>query len=604
MKDYKELAKQIVKNVGGKENIISLAHCATRLRFNLRDEAKANDDVIKKLEGVVTIVHTAGQYQVVIGNAVPQVYAEVIQEAGISQEEDTRERKKMKAGEMVLDMITGIMTPIISMLCACGLFKGILSILTFTNVMSSESGIYTLLSAVGDSVFNFFPVLLGYTTAKKVKLSPIIGMGIGLALCMPSIQKVDLEIMGHVFNLRYTYSVLPVIFIVLLAAPFERWLRKVLPEVVRSYFTPMIVMAVMVPLGYLLIGPAANQLGTWISNVLLAIYNISPVIAGMLIGGLWQVLVVFGVHSVLTAVGRMTILSGQPDPILALQTYICFAQTAVVFAIWLKTKDKKLKAISAPAWTSGLFGITEPAIYGITLPRIRMFAVSCFGGAVSGGLAAFLGLRMYSLGGMGLFAFTTVMDPANPMPGITNSVIIILATFIGSFIPAMLLYKDEEQGEEKQPSRSVKVLSPANGKVKSLSDVKDEVFSSGMLGKGVAVEPSEGKIYAPFNGKVSAVFPTNHAVGIISDDGCEVLIHIGIDTVSLNGKYFTGHIREEQRVKAGDLLVEFEQEQIQKEGYCTDVIVLVSNTDQYQKILKTENTVVKAGEEILTANAG
>lgn len=444
MKNYKSLAQNIVKNVGGKENVISVAHCATRLRFNLKDEGKAADDVIKGLDGVVTIVHTAGQYQVVIGNAVPQVYAEVVDELGMVPDKTDSAQKKMKPGEKILDMITGIMTPIISILCAMGLFKGILSILTFTDVMSSDSGIYTLLSAVGDSVFTFFPVLLGYTTAKKVKMNPILGMSIGLALCMSSIQSADLEILGHVFNVKYTSSVLPVIFIVLLAAPFERWLKKVLPEVIRSYFTPMIVMAVMVPLGYLIIGPIATQIGTWISNILLGIYDISPVVAGVLIGGLWQVLVVFGVHSVLTAVGRMTILSGQADPILAIQTYICFAQTAVVFAIWLKTKDKKLKSIATPAWTSGFFGITEPAIYGITLPRTKMFAISCIGGAISGGLAAILGLRMYSLGGMGLFAFTTVMDPSDPLPGLINSAIIILVTFVSSFVLGFLFYRDDK----------------------------------------------------------------------------------------------------------------------------------------------------------------
>lgn len=591
--------------MGGKENVISVAHCATRLRFNLKDESIANDERIKQIEGVVTIIHTVGQYQVVIGNAVPQVYEKVADIIGINKEMTEQNTKKMKPMEKVLDLITGIMTPIISLLCACGLLKGILSILSFTGVLAADSGLYILLNAVGDSVFNFFPVLLGYTTAKKVNMSPFIGMAIGLALCMPTIQKVDLTILGYTFNLRYTYSVLPVIFIVLLSAPFERWLRKVLPEVIRSYFTPLIVMTVMVPLGYLIIGPVANQIGTWISNVMLFIYNISPVVAGALIGGLWQILVVFGVHSVLTAVGRMTILSGSPDPILAIQTYICFAQMGVVFAIWLKTRDKKLKSLTVPAWTSAFFGITEPAIYGITLPRIKMFIISCLGGSVSGGLAAFLGLKMYSLGGMGIFAFTTVMDPNNPVTGMIHSAIIIIVTFIAAFIPAYLLYKNDDNETNNLDEGNALLFngetlsSPAIGKVKPLEQLKDEAFSSGAMGKGIAIEAVEGKVYAPVDGKIVALFPTKHAVGIMADSGCEILIHIGVDTVNLNGEYFENHIKQNDYVKKGDLLIEFDLDEMKKMGYCTDVILLVTNFTDNHRITYTEEESVTIQNKVL-----
>ncbi len=404
MGKYEKLAQDIIKNIGGKENIISLTHCVTRLRFQLKDESIANDDVLKSMEGIVTVIKVAGQYQVVIGNHVPDVYTDVSIVAGISDNVlKSSEKKKMSIKDKVLDLITGIMMPSMGVLCACGMLKGLNTILVVCGLLDTQSGIYVLLNAVGDSLFFFFPIFIGYNTAKKLGLNSFVGMVIGAALCHPTINGVDIEIFGYIVNATYTSSVLPVILVVALAAPLEKWLNKIIPDVVKTFLVPMVVLLISVPLGFMFIGPAANMLGSFLSQILINAYQASPLLAGLLLGGLWQVFVMFGVHMVVILGSMMNVLAGIPDPLFPLMAFVSFAQTATVLGIWVKTKDRKLKAIALPAWISGIFGVTEPAIYGVTLPRVKTFVISCMGGALSGMVAAYFGMRSYTNGWFGNF---------------------------------------------------------------------------------------------------------------------------------------------------------------------------------------------------------
>lgn len=598
MVKYEELVNFIIKNIGGKENVISLTHCVTRLRFQLKDESKANDEVLKANDGIITVMHTAGQYQIVIGNHVGDVYETILPKLGLSGEVvETKNKTSIK--DKFVDLVSSIFMPAIGMLCACGMIKGLNTILSFAGIYSSTSGLYTLIDAIGDSIFYFFPVIIGYTSAKKFKLTPFVGMVIGLALCYPTINGADLSIVGIQMNVSYTSTVLPVILTVAVAAPMERLLNKYIPDVVKSFLTPMIVILLSTILGYMIIGPVANTVAGWLSDGILSLYSISPVLAGIVFGGLWQVFVVFGVHITFIVLAIMNLAAGHPDPILSLQAFVAFSQTAVVLAIFLKTKQKKLKSICFPAIISGVFGVTEPAIYGITLQRLPMFVISCIGGSLSGAYAAFAGLKYQQMAGMGIFEMPAMFPQNGTGAAMFQCVIASAFAIIPTFIAAYVFYRDDHKEDSVTESLSEEVNQPIEGKIIPLNQVEDDAFSQEVLGKGIAIIPSEGKVYAPFDGTVITLFPTKHAIGIVSDNGCEVLIHIGMNTVQLNGKYFTSHVQQGDKVKKGQLLVEFDIDHILQEGYNLETPVIITNTKDYSNI----NTNTNKDNVVLVAEA-
>ena len=598
MVKYEELVNFIIKNIGGKENVISLTHCVTRLRFQLKDESKANDEVLKANDGIITVMHTAGQYQIVIGNHVGDVYETILPKLGLSGEVvETKNKTSIK--DKFVDLVSSIFMPAIGMLCACGMIKGLNTILSFAGIYSSTSGLYTLIDALGDSIFYFFPVIIGYTSAKKFKLTPFVGMVIGLALCYPTINGADLSIVGIQMNVSYTSTVLPVILTVAVAAPMERLLNKYIPDVVKSFLTPMIVILLSTILGYMIIGPVANTVAGWLSDGILSLYSISPVLAGIVFGGLWQVFVVFGVHITFIVLAIMNLAAGHPDPILSLQAFVAFSQTAVVLAIFLKTKQKKLKSICFPAIISGVFGVTEPAIYGITLQRLPMFVISCIGGSLSGAYAAFAGLKYQQMAGMGIFEMPAMFPQNGTGAEMFQCVIASAFAIIPTFIAAYVFYRDDHKEDNVTESLSEEVNQPIEGKIIPLNQVEDDAFSQEVLGKGIAIIPSEGKVYAPFDGTVITLFPTKHAIGIVSDNGCEVLIHIGMNTVQLNGKYFTSHVQQGDKVKKGQLLVEFDIDHILQEGYNLETPVIITNTKDYSNI----NTNTNKDNVVLVAEA-
>lgn len=606
MGKYDLLAKDIIKKVGGKDNILSLVHCVTRLRFNLKDESLAKDESLKETEGIITVMHSSGQYQVVIGNHVPQVFAEICKEANISSEVSS-EQKKMSFREKSMDLISGIMMPAIGILCACGMLKGLNSILSYLGVYSNTDGIYTLLNAIGDSIFFFFPVVIGYNTAKKINMNPFLGLIIGASLCYPTINGVDVTLFGNVINATYTSTLLPVILIVVMAKPLESFFNKVIPDMVKTFITPLLVLLISVPIGFVVIGPLANMLSNAISDAVLSVYKLNPIVAGFLVGGLWQVLIVFGIHIVLVVLCITNIMSGIPDPILAFTTFVTFSTTGMIFAMWLKTKDKSLKQVALPAWISGFFGVTEPAIYGILLPRMKHFVISCFCGAFAGAATAMLGLKYHTMAGMGLFEIPALLDPAEPGKSLINSIIVASISFIIGFIVSLVTYKDEEAKEVEgnvaitDNSKKQVITSPLNGEIKALENLSDAAFANGALGQGIAIIPSEGKVTAPFDGTIVLLFPTKHAVGLMSDNGCEVLIHIGMDTVKLEGKYFEAHVKQGDKVKKGDLLISFDKDAILNEGYSLDTPVLITNTKDYLEIISIDHdkSSIHCGEDLI-----
>ena len=608
---YEKLAKDIIANVGGKENVNSLTHCVTRLRFKLKDESKANTEVLKNMDGIVTVVKSGGQYQVVIGNHVPDVYADVaaIGGFGSASEEETK-GEKLSPLNAFIDIVSGVFQPILGVLCATGMIKGLNAILLATNLLEDTSSTYMILNAIGDCLFYFFPIFLAYTAANKFKLNKFTGMAIGASLVYPTMaglagQTVDffgIPVMMPASG--YASTVVPIIIAIFLASKVEKLLKKIVPDVIKTFVVPFFTLLIVVPVTFMAIGPVATWGSNLLGDVTLSIYNFSPLLAGLFLGGFWQVFVLFGLHWGLTPVCMNNLSVLGFDPILATTIAVCFAQTGVVIAIMVKTKDKKLKSLCIPSIISGFFGVTEPAIYGITLPRKKPFIISCIVGAVTGAVIALTGSKIYMVGGMGLFSIPTFMGP-DGTGGIFG---ILLATVVGlvlGFLAMFFTYKDEVQEETKEVVKSEQliqqevIVSPIKGDVMPLEMIKDEVFSKGLLGKGVAIEPTEGKVVAPVDGVVTTLFPTYHAIGITSDKGAEILIHVGMDTVQLEGKCFTPKIAQGDKVKAGQLLLEFDIKGIKNAGLPVTTPVIITNSDNYLDVIETDKKKTERKEEII-----
>lgn len=615
---YEKLAKDIIENVGGKGNINSLTHCVTRLRFKLKDENKANTDVLKSMDGVVTVVKSGGQYQVVIGNHVPDVYADVVKVAGLATESSEESEEKMKPFDRFIDIISGVFQPVLGVLCATGMIKGLNAILIATGLLAETDSTYIILNSIGDCLFNFFPIFLGFTAAKKFKLNQFTGMAIGAAMVYPSITALAgttvtfLGIPVVMPSSSYQSTVIPIILAIFLASKVEKLFKKIVPDVIKTFIVPFLTLLLVVPVTFMAIGPVATIASNWLGDITLAVYNFSPVLAGLFIGGFWQVFVMFGLHWGLVPLAMNNLAVLGYDPILAASIAVCFAQTGVVMAIAAKTKNKKLKSLCIPSIISGFFGVTEPAIYGITLPRKKPFILSCIGGAVTGGILGIFGSKIFMVGGMGIFAIPTFIGPS----GIDKSFLgIIVASIAGLIVGFLLMYftklspEDMTDGKvEKVENKDNKdalvkqevIVSPIKGDVLPLSEVKDEVFSQGLLGKGVAIEPKEGKVVAPVDGTLTTLFPTHHALGITSDNGAEILIHVGMDTVQLEGKCFTPKVKQGERVKAGQVLLEFDIKGIKEAGYHVTTPVIVSNSDNYLDIIGTDKKDINTEEDLLT----
>lgn len=610
MKDYSKLAKVIIDNVGGKENIVSLKHCVTRLRFQLKDEQKANTEALKAVQGIVTVVQAGGQYQVVVGNAVADIFKEICTQAGIANSQSAQDKEKKLTGfKWFVDFIFSITGPTLMLLSASGILKGLLTICTMSGLLASDAGLYTLFNAIGDSIYFFLPIFLGYCTAQKVGVSPFLGMLIGAILCYPTINKTDLDIVGYVFNVTYTSTFLPTILVVCLAKPVEKFLNGLLPTAIKSLFVPLLVMITVVPIGFLFIGPVANALSSQLSTIINSLYSLNSTIAGAFIGVVWQVLVVVGLHGTIGMISIINLLQGNPDPILATSSITVFAQVAAVMGIYFKTKNKKVKIECLPAAISGVLGTTEPAIYGITLPRIKIFVISCIGAGITGLFCGMFEIHKYALGG-GIFAVPGLLNPENPQ--IFPILIAIVSGLVVSFVLTMIVFKDSDDQVSVQEQDAITlekhgvsmhredIKSPLEGNVIPLHEVSDAAFAGGELGSGVAIIPTLGKVVAPFDGTVVALYPTKHAIGVISENGCQVLIHIGIDTVKLEGKYYEAHVTKGDHVKTGDLLITFDMEAILQEGYSLETPIIVTNTADYLDVLVNEVEQTTVAQTILT----
>ncbi len=638
MGKYQALAKEIVKNVGGKDNVMSLVHCITRLRFTLKDESIAKDQTLKDMEGVVTVMKSGGQYQVVIGNHVPEVFEDVMQLLDIREgAAESDDKKRGRFLDKAIDMVSGIFQPILGIMAACGMLKGLNTLFVTLGFYGADCGGYLIINAAGDALFTFLPLFLGYTAAKKFKLKPMLGLAIGAAMCYPGIQAgtlsagagplyhildgtmfrspVYIDFFGiPVISVDYTGTVIPVILAVWFASKCEKFFNKYIPDLVKFFFVPMLTLLITIPVSVLFLGPIATFGSTLISEFTLAIRNVSPMLAGAIVGLTWQILVIFGMHWGFIPVYINNVQTLGYDNVMMPFFACTFATSAVVLAIFFKTKDRKLKEMAIPNFISGIFGVTEPAIYGILLPLKKPFIISCIAGGIGGAFYGFCNFRKFILGGMGIFELPNMMNPDGSKGNILVAFAGIAISMIAGFVLTMIFYKEdikEESREEEADAAALadraagemKIYSPLKGKTVKLEEVEDEAFSSGILGEGIAILPEEGILYAPADGTISAFFPTGHALGMTTDNGMELLIHVGMDTVQLDGKGFHPLAAVDDKVKKGQKLLEFDMKLIKEAGYSLVTPVLVTNADEIRVVPVDGGKQIQAGDELLTTEA-
>ena len=547
VKDYQKLEHDIIRLAGGADNIASAQRCATRLRLVLKNTPGQAEEKIKALPGVITVVQKQGQFQVVIGNHVGDVFEAVSAELETNKKTEQEERPKEKENLLnrLLQMISGVFAPVCYVLAAGGLLQGLLIILTMAVPSVTETGVYP--------------------------------------------------------EITYTSSVLPPLILVALLSKLEKFLNKHLPELIKSLFTPLICLAALVPLTIVVIDPLIQ----WLSNGVAAGYNLlyqmAPPIAGAVVGGVWQVIVIFGIHWGMVPIVIANFAQNGQDTLQIFIQIAVISQMAAAFGVFLKAKDKQLRTDALSAGITGIFGITEPAIYGITLPRKKPFIYGCIWAAIGSAIAAILGATQYVYAGLpGLISVVNSISVENPgsFPACATGAAVTITGTIGSILLFGCEPKQKENAEHSILGQTV--FSPLTGELKSLKDVNDPTFSEEILGKGIAILPKEGIVYAPFDGVVSALFDTKHAIGLTDDQGMELLIHVGLETVNLGGTHFEVHISQGDLVKKGDPLITFDLQEIQKTH---DVItpVLITNADDFLEIVvQKEFGPVKAGDAILT----
>lgn len=619
--NYENLAKQILKNVGGQENVSNLTHCATRLRFNLKDVSKANTETIKKTKGVMGVVDKGGQYQVIIGNDVNHVYKEIMKIANIEGNSESKEVDDRKTVAKVIDTITGIFTPILPAITAAGMMKAVLALLTAFKLISTDSQSYQIFNFMADAAFYFLPIFLANSAAKKFKCNPYLAMMLGGILLHPTFVTMvntaketgeSLSIFGLPITLAsYSSSVLPIILGVWFMSYVEPIADKISPKAIKFFTKPLITAVVSGIVILVVIGPIGYIVSDKVGLGIKTLESYASWLVPTLLGGLTPLLVMTGTHYGLIPIGinnRMTM--GYDTIIYPGMLASNVSQGGAALAVAIKSKNKEIKQLASSAGITAVCGITEPALYGVNLRFKTPLYASMIGGAAGGLFLGLFRVSNYSGGSPGFLTLPSYIGGESMMNFVYACIGAVISVVV-AFVAGLILYKDkveaiedenlEEVAVDKAPlMNKITIASPLKGEVVPLTEVKDETFASEMMGKGIAINPTEGKVVSPINGTVQMIFKTKHAIGLKSEDGAEILIHIGMDTVQLDGKHFTAHVKDGDKVKVGDTLVEFDMDAIKKEGYELVTPVIITNTMDYLEIVPKEIKSVNAGEDIIT----
>ena len=626
--DYESVAKKILQRVGGAENVTGLVHCMTRLRFNLKDESIVDDEAVKKTKGVMGVMKKGGQYQIIIGNDVGYVYEELNKLGKFSNQvpkkkENSTEKKNILT--MLMDTISGIMTPVIPAILGAAMIKVLLTLLPMIGVLNTSGDTYQLLTVIGDGAFFFMPVLIAVSASKKFGTNVYYAASIALIMLHPNF--ISMMTTAHDANetirflglipvtyATYSYSVIPIILAVWSLKYVEKFVDKITPVITKNFLKPMLVVLIEAPIALIILGPLGAICGNVLSDVVYFIHDKLGFIAVGLVAGIYPFVVMAGMHHAFTPIKLgMIATTGYENFICIGELCSNMAQGAASLAVAIKSKNKDFKQIAgSSAFSALLAGITEPALYGVTLRLKRPMLGACIG-AVAGGLfGGFFQLKCFGIATPAIVTIVQYVEESRPM-SLLIAALTILITVIVAFIATMLIgfedVVDEDDEEEyfeevkEEPEltdgEEITVLNPLAGEIVSLNQVKDATFSQEILGKGVAVVPAEGVVYAPFDGKVDMMFETGHAVGLTSDKGVELLIHVGIDTVNLKGQYFHPMKKTGDEVKKGDVLLTFEKEKIEQE-YDLMTPVIISNTNRYQEIKAVKTGKANVLDSILT----
>ena len=627
--DYTQLAKEVVAAVGGKENIVNVTNCMTRLRFVLKDDSIPDKDKVAGIKGVKGVMNQGGQYQVIIGTHVSEVVKDVRREAQISGEgsinkEDMKLIKKDSLWNRFFKTISGCIMPMLGPMIAGGIIKGILVILVTAGILTKTDGTYLVLYAAGDAILYFMPVIVGFTCGKVFDCNPYVTAVIGAAFLYPDlVSAVSAE--GGITFLKipvaaasYTNTFLPIVLAGFVASKLEKLAKKFIPSMLQLMLVPTFVLAVTVPLSWIVIGPVMNTVSSWLSKGVFGIFGMSPLIGGALLGAFWQLVVLLGLHAAFIPILMNNLFSQGYAPVNAVLGLTVWALAGVTLGYALKNKDPEKRGIGFGSLASALCGVTEPAIYSIALPNFKLFVCAWIGGGISGGILGALGGKMYTMAGDGLFRIPAMINPEGLDISYYGFIICALISFAVSAVLAFIMadsgVEEAEQVAEQMDTdmnnhvleenkmisdnKETIICAPVSGKVICREDIPDETFASGIMGEGVGIKPEEEIIVAPFDGEITSVVDTGHAVGLTSSDGVELLIHVGVDTVKMQGDGFQVFVTEGQKVKTGEKLLKFDRDKIRKAGYSDTTAVLVTNSDDYSSV-KTVAENVKQKDTVI-----
>lgn len=641
-----ELARDILKNIGGEENVESLRHCITRLRFNLKDDSIANTDYLKKRNGIVTVVQSGGQYQVVIGNEVADVYEAITEVSGIGNggsSGGSNESDERNIVEKFIDLISGIFQPFLMALAATGMIKGVVALLGTLGVDPS-SGLYQILNFAGDGFFQFLPIMVALTASRSFKMNQFTALAIAAAFLHPALgtlaegdvlftlfegtafaSPIYTTLLGIPVILpaagNYYSAIIPIILAVWFGSRIEKWMRKVIPGVVRSFLTPFFTVVITVPVALIVIGPIASWAADLIGVIFTGLLNFNPLIFGAILALSWQILVIFGLHWGIIPITYVLLAEQGINPLGPAMMASTFGVLGVVIALVIKSKETQVRNIGIPGIISLIFGISEPVIYGLMLPLKRSFIYALIGNIVGGAYLGLMGVVNYRTGGLGIFSIFNTIDPNGELTMNFWNVIIgyVLAMAVGFILqmvlPVPILDDEAEEATEEvtdnkelatsdelQESAKTEIIgSPLTGSLVKQNEIEDEVFASGAMGKAVAINPTDGTVYAPANATVTTIFPTGHAIGLTTEQGTEILIHIGLDTVELNGEGFEKFVETDDKVQAGQKLITFNIDLIKERGFSVQTPIVVTNTNVFEDVLFTDEKSVEPGDYLLTS---
>lgn len=621
--DWKNTAEQIVAHVGGKENILGATYCTTRLRLALADESLANDEAVSGIPGVISVVHASGQYQIIIGNRVPKVY-EAMQELGVLETKaaPVQEEKKKNIPARMMDALLGSMTPVIPAIIGCAMMKVLLVLLPMLGILGEASSTYQVLTVIGDGSFYFLPVLVAASAARYFNTNVYLSITIAGILIHPTLQAMftagdPISLFGlPVTVANYPYSILPTIIMAWVLSKVEKLVDRITPSITKTFLNPMLIVLICAPIALWVVGPAGAIAGEAISGGLEWIQVNLGWLAVGIIGGIYPVLVLFGMHHVLTPIAVASISSlGFDSLVMVAQLGANLAQGGASMAVALRSKNKNMRQTAAAAGFSALVaGITEPAMYGVTLRLKRPFIAVLIASFTSGCFAGLMQLKSFSTACPGLVTTIQYLEAGRPISILYIGLTCLIAVVVSFVLTFILGFRDPQSSGQDAPStqktdpkgaqveapqRQV-VDSPMSGQLISLDQVADETFSSGVLGTGVAILPTDGQVYAPFDGVVETLMDSSHAVGLRSNDGLEVLVHVGRDTVALGGKYFTPHVKVGDTVVKGQLLLTCDLKGLRSEGYDVTTPVIVTNSEEYLEVVPTEEKTVEHGARLLT----